>query len=377
VLGSTNGGRRTYVSAMKAPGAWCSAILLGTMLACSPSKREPPLRVAIAPNLAASVNNLTRPPEETSDETLPPQAPVLDKAALEGDFACGPFRTHELTHDALLLEDRVRAQFVGEGHPVGDASSGKWETIRKGFTLFFGARETFTRADSSFLRRATKAASFDGTADPFTILATNDGTVIAGMVRAPAGDDDIVALAHGWFADKQGDVIDVAVFASRPGPEDVAGCTRFAQRLLTTVSPGTRSLNYPGPKSMKTQVSYATFAYELPSNWALGTTMGIHDFARISFTKRGVFPTTGAHVELGLDSHPGDWASPGEPESTRDGHVLGVPVRWHLTREGDVFGAWTISDQLVGRDHAVASLYAGSTADREEAIRFVESIRLP
>jgi hypothetical protein len=107
--------------------------------------------------------------------------------------------------------------------------------------------------------------------------------------------------------------------------------------------------------------------------------VGIHDFARMHFRKRGVFPSGFTELQIGLDSHPGDWASPGDGEGARQGKLLGLAVSWHLTKDASgskpILGAWTVSADVVNRDHAVASILASSPADRDEAIRFAESIR--
>ena len=106
--------------------------------------------------------------------------------------------------------------------------------------------------------------------------------------------------------------------------------------------------------------------------------VGIHDFARIHFRKRGAFPGESTDLQLALDSHPGDWASPGAETGQRNGTLLGLPVTWHLTATASpnpTFGAWTVSKEVVSRDHAVASISAGSAADRDEAITFAEAVR--
>lgn len=314
----------------------------------------------------------------------PQRAPHVSDAAPEPanatpavDLACGPFHLADL-HDAehRLLDDRVRVMFTGKPSQVGDATSGKLEIERAGATLFIGARETFTRGDEAFEKKAAETARFGGGYEPVTI-AGRDVTIVAGVLRERP-DDEMVALAHGWFLDADRHVVDVAVFASLGPDWDLAACGSFAQALLATAAAGKRALTYGGDGESSTTVSYATFRYQLGSDWRVGDSMGIHDFARITFRKHGVFPKHGASLELGLDSHPGDWASPGSERTRQNGKLLDIPVSWHLTQddESDLYGAWTVSTTTHNHDHAVASLFAGTPDDRDAAIRFAESVRL-
>lgn len=317
------------------------------------------------------------------DEALPAPSRAVAVADLAGDFTCGPWSTKDLAkNDQPLLENRVRARFFSGASPEGDAASGKLEVRRDASTLFVGARETFMRGDDLFERRAAKAATFGGDAYEAVTLPGRDGKIaIVTGVRNHLKEikGEMVALAHGWFLDPNRDVIDIAVFVSPSAVTDMRACRLFAQKILSTAAQGPRMLSYGKNTDVDTQVSYAKFSYRLPPDWVLASSMGIHDFARMRFRKRGVFPSGYTDLQIGLDSHPGDWTSPGEKEGERAGKLLGLAVSWHLTKDRPAaeptLGAWTVSSDVVKRDHAVASILASSAADRDEAIRFAESIR--
>lgn len=313
-------------------------------------------------------------------EELPPPAPAIAASELSADFACGPWSTKDLqTTDGILLGDRVRVRFFAGGAPVGSAESGKIEVQKDGHTLFVGARETFQRGDELFERRAAKAATFGGESYEALTIPGRDGqlAIVTGVRReVKDAKDDMVAIAHGWFLDPNRDVIDVAVFVSKGAVTDMAKCRSFAEKIVSTAAQGPRMLKYGHVDS---QVSHARFSYRLPADWILNDTMGAHDFARIHFRRRGLFPHGFTELQMALDSHPGNWASEGDPEGDRKGTLLGLAVAWHLTRDssGSVpyYGAWAKSDEVVNRDHAVASLIASSAAERDDAITFAESVR--
>lgn len=312
------------------------------------------------------------------DEALPPPAAKIARSEIEGVQSCGPFSTADLdTADRPLLEDRLRVRFFAGATAAGDGASGKLESKRGDATVFFGAREMFQRGDEKFEQRAAKLATFGGQYDSVGIDGKGAGVAItAGIVREPQGDGEMVALAHGWFIDPNGDVLDVAVFASRSALGDLGKCRRFAEKILSGVSMGPRRLEYGSKGEVVKQVSYAKFRFTLAADWAVTETMGIHDFARVHFRRRGVFPSGFTELQVALDSHPGDWASSGAATGDRQGKLLGLPVSWHLTSKDTVRGAWTISSTVAGGDHAVASLETSSERDRDEAIRFAESIQV-
>lgn len=316
--------------------------------------------------------------EAPASEELPPAPPAVPASELAGEHRCGPFDTRKLESKPLaLLEERLTVRFLPKSSPGGDRTAGKLEVSSGDARLFVGARETFTRSDPLFARHAAKLAKFGGAYAPVTIPA--DGTqIVAGAIQRVEPGGDMVALAHGWFEHEGGDVVDVAVFASAGAIHDVGECRRFAEKLLSTVKRGPRLLKYGAPGGVETQVSYAKFRYRLGSDWIQSSSMGIHDFARITFRRRGTFPKGAVVLELGLDSHPGEWTSPGGPDGDRAGKLLGLEVSWHLTKDAEsgAIGAWTISKHVDRHDHAVASLFAFSAADRDEAIRFAESVQV-
>lgn len=321
------------------------------------------------------------PPLET--EELPAAARPVDPAELSGDFACGPFSTRQLESESRpLLEDRLRLRFLPGARHEGDAAAGRIELSREGEQLFVGARETFTRGDDQFDRRATKAATFGGTYDPVTLSGGAGGghvPIVTGLVRDLPSDREMVALAHGWFLDDNRDVLDVAVFVTRAAAGDVPNCRRLAEKILLTVTRGPRLLTRGSDADETREVSYARFRYRPGSEWSVSGSEGIHDFARIHFRRRGTFPRDGVNLQMGLDAHPGDWASPGTEEGRRAGTVLGLPVTWRLTKESappQRFGAWTVSGTTLGHDRVVASLWAHSAEERAEGMRFAEALLL-
>jgi hypothetical protein len=302
-------------------------------------------------------------------------------ADLAGDFRCGPFDTKELeATEHNLLGDRVRFRFFANANAVGSGESGKLEAQRDGVTVFFGAREMYLLGDAQFERRAAKTAAFGGTYDPVT-LTGRDGklAIVTGLVQKPKPDQEMIAVAHGWFLDPNRDVVDVAFFVSRSALGELQGCRRFAEKIFGTITQGKRQLQYGSTGDVEKIVSYAKFVYRLPPSWMLTDAMGIHDFARLHFRKRGTFPKGFTELQMALDSHPGDWAAAGEAEGERAGKLLGLSVSWHLTRDATpppTLGAWTVSKDVVRNDHAVASLQATSAEDREEAIKLAESVRV-
>lgn len=322
-------------------------------------------------------------PEPEKESDLPPPAKAVPAADLAGDFSCGPWSTKDLQKtDTSLIGDHVRVRFFAGASPAGDASSGKIEVQKDGHTLFYGARETFQYGDDLFERRAAKAALFNGDAyEAMTITGRDGKTPIVTGVRKQVSDanGDMVAIAHGWFLDPNKDVVDVAVFVSKGAVTDVEKCRRFAQKLISTAELGPKRLEWGKNADVDTQVSYAKFSYRLPNDWSLASSMGIHDFARIHFRKRGLFPRGFAQLQMALDSHPGDWKSDGDPEGDKKGNLLGLAVTWHLTKDSSggtpFYGAWTKSDAQVKNDHAVASIVAGSAAERDAAVTFAESVK--
>lgn len=315
----------------------------------------------------------------SATDELPPAAPAVADSLLRKEARCGPFSSHDLVKkDRALLEERLRVHFFKGGNVQGDAHAARLQLERGGVTMFVGAREMFQRGDASFERRAAKAATFKGDYEAVTIPGRDASvSIVTGMVRDPDPGRDMLAVAHGWFLDPNRDVLDVAVFVST-NVSDLDGCRHLAQIIMHTVGNGARRLASPPAGETVTTVSYAKFRYVLSDGWMLASSMGIHDFARISFRRRGTFPDGFAAVEVGLDSHPGDWTSPGVAMGDRDGVIFGVPVHWHITDDtaSSMFGAWTISDTLIGEDHVVAAIHAGDPQGRDEALAFAQSIRV-
>lgn len=340
-----------------------AALLIGCGGSPTPAPTAPSERDVTAPTASAGT----------------PTARAVTDTELSRAYACGPFRSDDVeTVERSLLNDRVKFRFFTGARTSGGADSGKVELSREGATMFFGARELHLRGGPEFARRAAIASSFGGTHEPIIVVGSDGQLPIsAGVLKSMKSDrDGMTALAHGWFVDENDDVLDVAVFASASAVTDLEACRGLAQRLLHTVARGPRKLARPPTGEVETKVSYATFRYTLPNDWILVSSEGIHDFARMRFRKRGPFPDGGVDLQLALDSHPGDWASPGADSGTRNGRLLGVPVSWRLTSSGEAAGAWTISTQLHKGDHAVASLQATTVAERDAAIEFAESIRV-
>jgi hypothetical protein len=364
-------------------------VVVSLLAACErPSAPEAPLDVANAPATAAMTSRAQTPSDPsasadtssaTADDGLPPPAPALAVSSLRGAAKCGPFSSrHLVKKDRALLDDRLRVRFFAGGKVAGDPQTSRLELERDGVAIFVGARETFQRGDEMFERRAAKAATFAGGYDAVTIPGRDPSvSIVTGMVRDRDPGRDMLAVAHGWFLDPDRNVLDVAVFVSS-NVSDLDGCRSLAQQIIHTVGNGARRIAPPPSGETVDAVSYAKFRYTLPSGWVRTSSMGIHDFARISFRKRGTFPDGLAALEVGLDSHPGDWTSPGTEVAQRDGTMFGLPVQWHLTDDTaqPLFGAWTISGGLRDEDHAVASILAGDPNDRDEAIAFAQSIRV-
>ncbi|MBS2017200.1 MAG: hypothetical protein JST00_30235 [Deltaproteobacteria bacterium] len=341
------------------------------------------------PKASASASAPLSPPppaaklEQEREAELPPPAKAMPTDELARDVACGPWSTKDLAKtESSLLGDRVRVRFFAGAKAAGDESSGKIEVEKGGHTLFYGAREMFQRGDDLFERRAAKAALFGGAAyEAMTIQSSDGKTPIVTGVRKRVADanGDLVAIAHGWFLDSNRDVLDVAIFVSKGAVKDseLEACRLFAAKLVSTATAGPKRLAYGTGAATESQVSYAKFSYVLPQDWVLVSSAGIHDFARMRFRKRGPFPNGYTELQMALDSHPGDWKSEGDPDGERSGRLLGLPVKWHLTKEasGPFFGAWTVSDGLTKNDHAVASIMASAPADRDSAIAFAESIK--
>jgi hypothetical protein len=309
---------------------------------------------------------------------LPSPAPVVPAAELAKDAACGVFNSKDLSATGQsLLRDRVRVAFFSGGKALGDEAADNIRVRKGGASMFVGAREMYQTGDVSFERHAAKLATFKGDYDAFSLAPTpGRKTLVAGALRAVGAGADEVSVAHGWFLDAKGDVLDVAVFVSRSEITDLASCRLLAQKILNTASVGPRTLTYGAPGEVETKVTYAKFRYRLGPDWILADREGIHDFAHVTFRKRTVFPLDAVRLTMGLDAHPGEWTSPGSHESARPGRLLGMPVQWQLTADTalNLRGAWAIAAELTGRDHAVATLYAPTPEIRDEAIRFAESV---
>lgn len=317
-------------------------------------------------------------PRSLPTTDLPAEPPRVPASELEGDFACGPFRSNELDTEQRLLADRLRVRFLAGATAVGDDDAGALQIVRDGVKLFVGARETYTAGDAHFSRRAAKIATFGGNYDP-VVIGSPAGDVVTGVMREMPSDKAEVALAHGWFLDGDRNALDVAVFVSASAVGDGVQCRRFAQKVIASATQGARKLAFSGTAVTETKVSFATFRYRLPSEWRMTSAEGIHDFAHIHFRRRGTFPVESVELAVGLDSHPGDSTPPGVDDGERTGKVLGLPLVWKMKKEAQAdhthFGAFGISTERSGQDHAIAAFqWAGTVEERDEAMRFAESI---
>lgn len=336
----------------------------------TPTPTPTPVPVATPDTGSGSSSNAPAAPAVA----LPAQAPVVPAAELAGDHACGRFSSSSFAAtDVALLGDRMRVRFLPSPVVEGDTSSVRAAVTRNDATIFVGARELYMQGDADFLRHATRNAAFDGAYDPVTVPGRDGTPIVAGLLKAAPATAELVAVAHGWFLDGNRDVLDIAVFASGVTAGNLAECRKLAQKVLATAVAGPRKLAYGGG-AVETKVSYATFRYTLPPDWILASSSGIHDFARISFRRRGSYPDGFTELQLALDSHPGEWTSPGDPDGTRTGKLFGLDVTWTKTRTPKLAGAWTISSDVRRRDHAVGSIASGSAAGRDAAIVFAESI---
>ncbi len=358
-----------------------------TALRCSVASLHVRTRLVLALLAACngggnSTTEPTTPVTTPRPPTIPlpdPVIPLLEQAPtateLPGDHACGALSSKDFTKtDVALLGDRFRVRFLASPKLEGDTASQRAAVTKSGATAFVGARELYMQGNADFARHATRSAAFNGDYDPVTVTAQNGVAVIAGFLKAAPGNDELVAVAHGWFLNSDKDVLDVAVFVSNVTAANLAECRKFAQKVLATVSPGPKQLAWGTGATVETTVTYATFKYTLPADWILASNMGIHDFARVTFRHRGLYPDGFTELQLGLDSHPGDWSSPGKPDGTKQGKLLGLDVSWNQTKDTGIAGAWTISKDVSKRDHAVASITSGSVAGRDAAIKFAESI---
>lgn len=309
---------------------------------------------------------------------LPAEPRRVAPAELEADAACGPFRSSELTAEQGLLDDRLRVAFLPGATSVGDAEAGALQLVRDGVKIFVGARETYTAGDAHFTRRAAKIATFGGNYEPVVIGAAAGDVVTGIMQEVPEGKAE-VALAHGWFLDADRNVLDMAVFVSTSALGDGVQCRRFAQKVIASAARGPRRLVFGSTAVTETKVSFATFRYQLPPEWRMTSSEGIHDFAHIHFRRRGTFPVESVELAVGLDSHPGDSTPEGVNDGERTGKVLGLPLVWKLKKAQEPdhthFGAFAVSTEKAGREHAIAAFqWAGTPEERDEAIRFAESI---
>lgn len=346
-------------------------LLLALLAACNSgnSTTEPTTPPTTPP--ATPTAPVPTPDPVTPATPLPDPAPT---AELTGDHACGAFSSKNFAAtNVAMLGDRFRVRFLPGPKLEGDSASQRAAVTKGSASAFVGARELYMQGNADFARHATKNAAFDGGYDPVTINAQGV-SIVAGLLKTAPDNDELVSVAHGWFLDANKDVLDVAVFVSNVTAANLADCRKFAQKVLATVSVGPKQLAYGTGATIETTVSYATFKYALPADWILTSNMGIHDFARVTFRHRGSYPDGYTELQLGLDSHPGDWNSPGKPDGTRAGKLLGLDVTWNQTKDPGVAGAWTISKGVSKRDHAVASIVSGSTAGRDAAIKFAESI---
>jgi len=305
---------------------------------------------------------------------LPEPAAPIAAAELAKDHSCGSFSSKQFSSDVAMLDDRFRVKFVPGAKVEGSNASQRAVVEKGGTSVFVGARELYMEGDADFAKHATKSASFDGGYDPMTIPARDGVSIVAGFLKTAPGNSELVAVAHGWFLNGTKDVLDVAVFASNITDTNLAECRLFAAKAIANVTLGPRKLAFGTGATVETKVSYATFRYVLPANWIQSTEMGIHDFARMTFRYRGVYPTGFTELQLGLDSHPGDWQSPGNPDGTKAGKLFGLDVTWTQTKGTGIAGAWTVSKDVRKRDHAVASVISGSAAGRDAAIKFADSI---
>lgn len=299
---------------------------------------------------------------------LPVQAAVL---AVSGDHSCGKASTKSFaTRDVPLLGDRLRVKFLPKPTVEGNGESMRATSG----TAFVGARELYMKGDSDFTRHATTKAAFKGDYDPVTIMGRDGQPIVTGLLKAAPAGSDLVSVAHGWFLNADGDVLDIAVFASGVTDANLAECRLFGASVIATASAGPTKLAFGTGAAVETEVSYATFRYVLPADWIMTSGEGIHDFARITFRHRGLYPDGFTQVQLALDSHPGDWNSPGDPDGTQAGKLFGLDVTWNHTKGDAVLGTWTVSSGTVRRDHAVGSIVSGTTTGRDAAIQFAQSI---
>ncbi len=341
------------------------------LVACNSGGGQPPTQSTSAP----ATPELPPTTPVAGAPSLPAPAPAVSASELAGDHTCGAFSSKDFaTTDVPLLGDRFRVRFLPAPKIEGTTESVRAVVAKGSASVFVGARELYMQGDATFAGHATKRAAFDGDYDPVTIPARDGVAVVAGLLKVAPANPELVAVAHGWFLTKTKDVLDVAVFASNITSANLAACRLFAQKVLSTVAVGPRTLAYGTGASVETKVSYATFQYVLPVDWILSSNQGIHDFARMTFRRRGVYPDGFVELQLGLDSHPGSWSSPGDPDGTRNGTLFGLDVTWTQTKAVGMVGAWTVSKDVRKRDHAVASILSGSTSGRDAAIQLAQSI---
>ena len=105
-----------------------------------------------------------------------------------------------------------------------------------GVTMFVGARELFLHGDAQFATLAAPMARFDGGYEAVSIEGREPTVaIVAGVLNKAPADAQTVAIAHGWFLDPNGDVLDVAIFGSGITQANLAECRQFALKILSTV----------------------------------------------------------------------------------------------------------------------------------------------
>jgi hypothetical protein len=328
-------------SSVMAKGIWIAALAL---LGCASSVKGPTTppgetrsesAAAVPPDLSPNVLRDRRAQSRTAPKRLETRGAKCGKLAMGTD-------------DLDLLAGRLRLRAPRGGKvppPHADAPPVEEESRvvadGKDLSIAIVARETFQLDPDLY---APEADSEPGTLDveaPKFLKATFPldekpeivpiaiGSLRAYAMRpeqpnAPPGKDTALVLAM-LVAQEDGPLESVAFYVRGERVrvatgDDLVGCTRFAERLAATLSPGARKLDRAPGRREVASVNGSSLAVTVPADYVV--TRAATGSRLTKLRPLSMYPGS-IVVNVSEGAHPPDGA-----ETTKPGKLLGKPIEW-------------------------------------------------
>ncbi len=275
------------------------------------------------------------------------RAPAKPLMAGKGAARCGKVTLERATGESDLLEGRLRMRAPGKAPaPLADAPPTAEESrlVAPGKNLSFAvvARETFQLDPDLYETPDAKAATLDIEApkflkatfpseEPLAVSPVMIGKLRAYVARpshpnAAPGKDTALVMAL-LLAQEDGALESVGFYARgetvrNATGSDLDGCTRLAEQIATTITPGPRQLERAaGKREIVTVSSDEVLALTVPNDWVAvrGTSS-----ARLTKLRPLSLYQGSIHITVGEGTEP----MPEGADAVAAGTLLGHPVEW-------------------------------------------------